>query len=183
MQCRLCTRQWARGAIDMMHVLRIGEASYAAALAGPPKARRLLLPDSSHDVSLTETADGACIIAVDGALFAAHVARGGDHCFVHIDGEVYAVAVLDPLAVHARTAAGAGGLEARAPMPGTVVALPVSEGAAVQAGDTLVIIESMKLELAIKAECAGTVAAIHCSVGGTFDKDAVLLTLAAAGEG
>jgi multidrug efflux pump subunit AcrA (membrane-fusion protein) len=63
--------------------------------------------------------------------------------------------VLEPLAVHARQAGAATGLEARAPMPGSVVALPVAVGDSVRAGDTLVIIESMKLEVALKADAAG----------------------------
>ena len=68
-------------------------------------------------------------------------------------------------------------------MPGSVVALPVAVGDAVHAGATLVIIESMKLEVAIKAECGGSVEAIHVALGQTFDKNAVLVTLAALVEG
>jgi biotin carboxyl carrier protein len=102
---------------------------------------------------------------------------------VHIDGEVFEICVLDPLFVHAHKAVGGTGLLARAPMPGSVVALPVCLGSAVRAGDTLVIIESMKLEVAIKAECAGTVRQVHFEIGRNFEKNAVLVTLAAADEG
>jgi len=66
-------------------------------------------------------------------------------------------------------------------MPGSVVALPVAVGDSVRAGDTLVIIESMKLEVALKATQPGRVAAINCAIGRSFEKDAVLVVL--AGEG
>ena len=164
----------------MKHVVRLYGQDIPAALAGPPGARRLLMQDGAHSVSLVPASDGAYTLRMDGAEHRVFIAGTDDALFIHINGEVFELAVLDPLAVHARKAVGAAGLQSRAPMPGSVVAVPVAVGDAVQAGDTLVIIESMKLEVSLRAECAGTVSAVSCSVGATFDKDAVLVTLAAA---
>ncbi len=166
-----------------MFSFRIGDAVFEGALAGQAGARRLLLRDSDCGVALVERGDGAAMVRVDGVEFAVYLAGSDDRRFVHIDGEVYDVAVLDPLFVHAHKGGVSAGLVARAPMPGSVVALPVAEGCAVRAGDTLVIIESMKLEVAIKAERDGTVRQVHCAVGRTFEKGAVLVTLADAGGG
>jgi acetyl/propionyl-CoA carboxylase alpha subunit len=166
----------------MMHVFQIGSVRWEAALAGSPQARRLLLGDEDWRVSLEAFGSGAAIVQVGGERFAICIAGTDERRFIHIDGEVFEVAVLDPLIVHAHKETGSTGLLARAPMPGCVVACPVAVGAAVRAGDSLVIIESMKLEVAIKAERTGVVQEVHFDVGRTFEKDAVLVTLAAMNE-
>ena len=63
-------------------------------------------------------------------------------------------------------------------MPGTVIAVHVTEGQAVARGDTLVVIESMKLETAIKALRDGTIATVHVATGQAFDRGMPLVTLA-----
>jgi biotin carboxyl carrier protein len=50
-------------------------------------------------------------------------------------------------------------------MPGTVLAVHAEVGAQVELGDTLVVMEAMKMELALKAPFAGTVAAVEIAVG------------------
>jgi acetyl/propionyl-CoA carboxylase alpha subunit len=182
MSCPDCTPRLAPGAIEMMHVFQIGSARWEAALAGSPQARRLLLGGEDCRVSLEELGSGATILRVAGERFAIRIAGTDERRFIHIEGEVFEVALLDPLIVHAHKEASSTGLLARAPMPGCVVACPVVVGMAVRAGDSLVIIESMKLEVAIKAERAGIVRAVHFDVGRTFEKDSVLVTLAAANE-
>ncbi len=61
-----------------------------------------------------------------------------------------------------------------AAMPGTVVAVQVSEGDTVDAGDTLVVLEAMKMELAVTSPTAGTVTAVPVSVGDTVTAGQVL---------
>jgi len=62
-----------------------------------------------------------------------------------------------------------------APMPGQVIALLVTEGQAVRAGDPLVILEAMKMEHTIRAPHDGVVAAIHARPGTQVAASAVLL--------
>jgi 3-methylcrotonyl-CoA carboxylase alpha subunit len=52
-----------------------------------------------------------------------------------------------------------------APMPATVRAIAVSAGQTVSAGDVLVLLEAMKMELAIKAPRDGTILTVHCALG------------------
>jgi oxaloacetate decarboxylase alpha subunit len=54
-------------------------------------------------------------------------------------------------------AASGGGTVIPAPVAGTILRYAVNEGAQVASGDTIIIIESMKMELEIKATAAGTV--------------------------
>ena len=166
----------------MRHILRLEGKTHHAALTGPAGARKLLLDEACVAASLVQRLGSQAELTINGQCVAIYVAGSDDCRFIWIDGEVYEVAVLEPLVVHARAAAAAGGLEARAPMPGNVVSLLVSVGDAVLAGATLVIIESMKLEVAIKAPQAGRVAELRCAVGRSFDKDAVLVLLAPAME-
>ena len=65
----------------------------------------------------------------------------------------------------------------RAPMPGSIVRLEVAPGDAVSAGQTLLVMESMKMETTLAAPRDGTVAEVHFPIAQSFDRDAVLLTL------
>lgn len=69
------------------------------------------------------------------------------------------------------------GEEVKAPMPGTIINVPVKEGQAVKTGDVLVVLEAMKMENEIKAAHDATVAAVSVSKGESVDTGAVLVTL------
>ncbi|HEY2479751.1 MAG TPA: acetyl-CoA carboxylase biotin carboxyl carrier protein subunit [Solirubrobacterales bacterium] len=71
---------------------------------------------------------------------------------------------------------GEGTLEA--PMPGTVVQLRVEAGATVAEGETLVVLESMKMEISIASPRDGTVATVLVAAGDQVDRGAVLIELA-----
>ena len=61
-----------------------------------------------------------------------------------------------------------------APMPGKVIAVDVSEGDAVTAGQRLMVLEAMKMEHALTAPFDGTVAELAASEGGQVQVEAVL---------
>ena len=71
----------------------------------------------------------------------------------------------------------AAGKEALAPMTGKVVALPVEVGQTVKEGDTLAILEAMKMEYRLEAEADGEVAEIGATVGELVDLGHVLVRL------
>ena len=52
-----------------------------------------------------------------------------------------------------------------APMPATVLSIVAREGSQVAAGDVVLVLEAMKMELPIRAPHAGTVKAVRCSEG------------------
>lgn len=66
----------------------------------------------------------------------------------------------------------------RSPMPGRVVRLLVSAKDAVEAGQTLCVIEAMKMENEVKAKSACTVAELHVKEGSTVEANGKLFTLA-----
>ncbi len=70
-----------------------------------------------------------------------------------------------PAGTGAESAEPAEGQPVAAPLAGTVVRVPVSEGQAVAAGDVLVVLEAMKMETEITAPAAGTLLAVLVRVG------------------
>jgi len=74
-------------------------------------------------------------------------------------------------------AAPAGGFQVKSPLPGSVIKVVVSEGQAVKKGDTLLTLESMKMENVVAAECDGTVKQIAVSAGQNVMQDDLLIVL------
>lgn len=78
----------------------------------------------------------------------------------------------------AAPAAGPGaGTPVKAPLPGVVTKIPVSVGQAVRKGDTVLILEAMKMENNITAECDGTVTGICVAAGDSVMEGTTLLTV------
>ena len=70
------------------------------------------------------------------------------------------------------------GKAVRCPMPGLVVSIAVTEGQEVKAGETLAVVEAMKMENVLRAERDGMVKKIHVRKGDSLAVDAVLLEFA-----
>jgi len=70
------------------------------------------------------------------------------------------------------------GKQVRCPMPGLVVSLSVKEGQVVRAGETVAVVEAMKMENVLRAEIDGTVKKIHAKPGDSLAVDAVILEFA-----
>jgi propionyl-CoA carboxylase alpha chain len=64
------------------------------------------------------------------------------------------------------------------PMPGLVVSIAVNEGQEVKAGETLAVVEAMKMQNVLRAERDGTVKKIHANPGATLAVDALILEFA-----
>jgi biotin carboxyl carrier protein len=140
----------------------------------------LLIEGEAHTVTLIRDGDGGYAIPGVGGVALdtrAVVARAGNHVWVHLDGRAFELVWRDPVTHYAGEAGGAAADAARAPMPGSVVSLSVAPGDPVKCGDTLLIIESMKLETAIKAPRDGLVGALHVTLGQTFERDTLLVSL------
>ena len=98
--------------------------------------------------------------AVDVPRRAAAVADG-DTRWVFLDGEVFEFEI--QRAGRKRSAGHHGSLSA--PMPATVVRVNTEAGARVKRGETLLVLEAMKMELPVRATSDGMITAVHCRVG------------------
>jgi pyruvate carboxylase len=101
------------------------------------------------------------------------VAGPPENRWVWIDGHV---AQLDPPST-TRSRGRTASHELSAPMPATVVKVMVDVGAHVKRGDTLLMLEAMKMELPIRAPRDGQVKNIHCQAGELVQPGTQLLDL------
>ena len=109
----------------------------------------------------------------------ARVAIDGDRRWVFLNGEVYEFQVANHAqspSARKRGAAHHGSLTA--PMPATVVRINTEQGATVRRGETLLVLEAMKMELPVRADADGTVSAIKCRVGELVQPGVPLIELA-----
>ena len=74
--------------------------------------------------------------------------------------------------------AGDSGKKLLCPMPGLVVSIAVTEGQEVKAGETLAVVEAMKMQNVLRAEQDGTVKKVHAAAGATLAVDALILEFA-----
>ena len=78
----------------------------------------------------------------------------------------------------APAAAPVGGNKISSPLPGSVISVAVKEGQAVKKGDTLLVLESMKMENPILSDCDGTVTKIAVAAGQSVMQDDLLVVIA-----
>jgi acetyl-CoA/propionyl-CoA carboxylase biotin carboxyl carrier protein len=95
------------------------------------------------------------------------------------DGDAWQVRDHDPVAASLSRAAHAGADSLTAPMPGTVTVVKVAVGDEVTAGQSLLVVEAMKMEHVISAPHAGTVAELDVTPGTTVAMDQVLAVITA----
>ncbi|MEU6521836.1 acetyl-CoA carboxylase biotin carboxylase subunit [Streptomyces sp. NPDC046924] len=96
------------------------------------------------------------------------------------DGDAWHVRDHDPVAASLTRAGQAGADSLTAPMPGTVTVVKVAVGDEVSAGQSLLVVEAMKMEHVISAPHAGTVTELDVSPGTTVAMDQVLAVIAPA---
>jgi acetyl-CoA/propionyl-CoA carboxylase biotin carboxyl carrier protein len=134
---------------------------------GPPREARAQL-------------DGdALAVTLDGERRVWTHARDGDLTRLGIDGRAWA---LGERVAELRRDLHDAGAAVEAPMPGTVLAVRVRDGDAVRAGDVLVVLESMKMELEVLAPAAGTVYGLAVAAGDRVSGGQLLVAVGGDGE-
>jgi acetyl-CoA/propionyl-CoA carboxylase biotin carboxyl carrier protein len=145
------------------------------AVTGSPGAARVRVGDAQPRAVRAERVGDALLVTADGRTTTVLVAEDGATTWLHVDGAAYAVQELPPERRGAGAASHAGDL--RSPMPGTVLAVRVAEGERVEEGDVLLVVEAMKMEHALAAPHAGTVADLQVRTGDQVVVDQLLATV------
>ncbi|MGQ5638141.1 MULTISPECIES: acetyl/propionyl/methylcrotonyl-CoA carboxylase subunit alpha [unclassified Streptomyces] len=104
-------------------------------------------------------------------------AAAPDGAWLGRDGDSWQVRDHDPVAASLSRSAHAGADSLTAPMPGTVTVVKVAVGDEVTAGQSLLVVEAMKMEHVISAPHAGTVAELDVAPGTTVAMDQVLAVI------
>lgn len=121
----------------------------------------LVIDGETVEVQARRSPDGIWMLTTaTGEQLQAQVSLVKDTFWVTVAGDTF---VLTDVVESQSSQAMSGGLEA--PMPGKVIAVEARVGQQVAAGDTLMIVEAMKMEHAIKSPHGGTVSAVHFGVG------------------
>ncbi|WP_330283337.1 acetyl/propionyl/methylcrotonyl-CoA carboxylase subunit alpha [Streptomyces sp. NBC_00588] len=118
--------------------------------------------------------DDEVAVTLDGVRHTFH--RAAD--WIGRDGDAWHVRDHDPVAASLTRAGHAGADSLTAPMPGTVTVVKVAVGDEVSAGQSLLVVEAMKMEHVISAPHAGTVAELDVAPGTTVAMDQVLAVIA-----
>ncbi|MGH6716467.1 MAG: biotin/lipoyl-containing protein, partial [Bradyrhizobium sp.] len=141
--------------------------------AGQP--HRLISPWKPGEPVWEGTIDGFLIaVQVRPIPNGVRLAHQGVEVSVHVFTEAEAASArLMPVAIANDT-----GKKLLCPMPGLVVSIAVAEGQEVKAGETLAVVEAMKMQNVLRAERDGTVKKIYTSPGATLAVDALILDFA-----
>jgi 3-methylcrotonyl-CoA carboxylase alpha subunit len=128
-------------------------------------------------VKVTRIGDGVFRVDQGGRIHVVHVAGTGPDLWMHWNGRVFHRPFeRERVARHARASSDPH-QSLSAPMPGTVLKVLAVPGSTVHKGDTLIVLEAMKMELPIRASSDGVVSAVHCREGELVQPGAVLLDL------
>jgi propionyl-CoA carboxylase alpha chain len=173
---------------DRQRIVKLGELEYAVEVTTRDEAIQVEFASAPHFMRwrlMSDWKPGQLVWwgTVDGQPVAVQVrpllngfrlsARGVTaDAFVYTQDEADAARLL-PVKAVADT-----GKRLLCPMPGLVVSIAVSEGQEVKAGDTLAVVEAMKMENVLRAEQDGIVKAVRAKAGDTLAVDAVILEFA-----
>ncbi len=126
--------------------------------------------------SAAQLANGAWLIKIGDAQLVGQVATANDTRYVQIAGQHYTLNVANAKSRTRKRSTASGDLTAQ--MPGQVIAVQVSEGDSVAAGQTLVILEAMKMEIRLSAPHDGIVKKLHVQPGTIVERGQVLVEVA-----
>jgi len=139
---------------------------------------QVTLDGVAYQVNLGRNSQHRLDLTVDGVRLTAHVAQAGAKLYLALNGATWVLQHPNPVqrrrSGDVEQASGA----LIAAMPGQVIRLLVDEGDLVARGDTLAVLEAMKMELRVTAPYAGRVDKVHCAVGDVVARSQVLLELA-----
>ncbi len=165
----------------MKFVATLGEAVETVEVTGERGRYRVTLGGEVWEVDARLTAQGIYSLLIAGVSHVADVTDRDGACVVDVGDETYVIRVEEQTRYVIRTRGGAAGGRAHqtlvAPLPGKITHVAVRPGDTVAAGDTLLVIEAMKMENELRAGAPGTVAEVRVRAGQTVNAGDVLLVI------
>jgi biotin carboxyl carrier protein len=150
----------------MQYEFLYGGETYTVSLEKTGDLFKAVIGDREYSVDASRPASQLLSLIVDGRSVLAHVAHDEKGWSLGVGGRQYVLA--DPAAADETGAAGeVGGGDGKitTPMPGKIVEVLVSQGDAVEPGQPLLILESMKMQNEINSDVKGIVKTIHFAAG------------------
>ena len=160
----------------MSHKVILNDLAVTVGIAHRTPFLRLRIGEVTHVVTEVHCPGaGEFEFIVDGRICRGWRYASADEVSVRVDGRTYTLHL--PRFGEAEDVAGPSKDELRAEMPGTLVAVDCAEGQPVAAGEIIVTIESMKMQMGIPAPRDGVVGKIHFARNASFDRGAILVSL------
>jgi biotin carboxyl carrier protein len=163
----------------MRYVTTIGERQYTIEIN---RDDQVTIDGTASPIDLRAIDEATFSQLIDNATHEALVESNNGEIHVLLRGRLYAARVEDERA--SRLSRSAGGLHTgsgevtiKSPMPGLIVAVPVNEGQVVKKGQTVVVLESMKMENELKAPRDGTITSIKISPRQSVEQHQPLVVL------
>ena len=145
--------------------------------SGAGKSYRVSMADGpAWDVELLDARDGRLDLLVDGRRVTAYVSSDSTRRWVTINGRTL-VRTKSSGTRQSRGGHHHAAGELAAPMPGQVRAVNVKEGDAVLKGQTLLLLEAMKMEIRVQASRDGTVKKLYVQQGQTVEREQILVEI------
>ena len=157
--------------------LRYGQHHLTVDLQFDETTCRATIDGVEHVVEVQQFDGSTLSLVIEGRQHRVDLARRGRERLVAVAGEVYAFAP-ESGGGSAHAVANVAAPEIVAPMPGKVLQVAVQPGDHVAAGDTLLILEAMKMETRLIAEAAASVVEVRIAAGDMVDGGQVLVVLA-----
>lgn len=149
---------------------------YEVALDRMERGYRVTINGESFEAEVLDAQPGALSLRFDGRPVTLYWATQDDRKWVSLQGCTYLLEKPDTRAARAG-GGGPGDNELRAPMPAQVLEVYTLEGGVVEKGQTLMLLEAMKMEIRIQAPLTGTVLRLAAQEGETVERNQVLLEL------
>jgi len=139
------------------------------------KSYRATMGDKTVDVEIILAEDGLLELLIDGERVSAHISSDNAKRWVTINGRTTLLTKSSGTKRSGAKHEHSG--ELTAPMPGQVRAVNVSEGDAVTKGQTLIVLEAMKMEMKIQAPMDGTVGKVFVEQNETVEREQILIEI------
>lgn len=144
----------------------------------PDHTWRATINGQSYTASLAQQESGGWLLSVDNVTNTVYCAARDDQRFVQLGSQNFTLTAPSPAAQRRRLDSHAGDLAAQ--MPGQITSIAVNTGDIVERGQTLLVLEAMKMEIRIRAPQSGQIKRLLVQVGQVVERGQMLIEFEAS---
>jgi acetyl/propionyl-CoA carboxylase alpha subunit len=166
----------------MKYTFNWSGSAYSVETEAQDKTIVMKIDNTTHTVEDIECRENLIDLRVDGIHHNIYYARARDKLFLAINGDCYSIELKDDSKTKKSHGAVSKGDSVSSPMPGVIVKIPIEEGDEVKAGETLVIVEAMKMQNELRSPRDGVVGKVNFKEGQQIDALQLIVELKPGAE-
>lgn len=159
----------------MTYTFRLGNKTYKVGFEEKEGLSLFSIDDEEKEIEFLRIDENTYSILLNNKSITVGIFREGKKIQVFHEGDLYEIEAVSGR--DASQAEVAGSLNITAPMHSRVVKILKKQGDKVEVGDSVVVVEAMKMESELKASASGSIKEIRVKEGDTVEKDSVLAVL------